>query len=77
MPTEYDLEEGEFVGELSSYYRQELQAAGKDYKQVVMLGDSMGASAALLFSPLATSVIAFCPQVYINGSICMLLNWGS
>ncbi|BDA46872.1 probable leucine-rich repeat-containing protein 7 at N-terminal half [Coccomyxa sp. Obi] len=33
------------------------------YTRVLMLGDSMGATAALLFSPLATSVHAFAPQV--------------
>lgn len=55
--------------ELSLYYRQELQGALRDYKRVVMIGDSMGASAALLFSPLATSVIAFCPQVDLAASV--------
>ncbi|KAH7295312.1 hypothetical protein KP509_27G042400 [Ceratopteris richardii] len=48
---------------VGGYFQQELQEALKDYKRVVMIGDSMGASAGLLFSPLATSVIAFCPQV--------------
>ncbi len=33
------------------------------YTRVLMLGDSMGATAALLFSPLATNVHAFAPQV--------------
>lgn len=33
------------------------------YTRVLMLGDSMGATAALMFSPLATSVHAFAPQV--------------
>lgn len=51
------------VSGLGSYYRRELEVALRPYKQVIMLGDSMGASAALMFSPLATSVIAFCPQV--------------
>lgn len=51
---------------LGSYYRRELEIALRPYKQVIMLGDSMGASAALMFSPLATAVIAFCPQVWFN-----------
>ncbi|KAI5056700.1 hypothetical protein GOP47_0028518 [Adiantum capillus-veneris] len=48
---------------VGAYYQQELHEAIKGYERVVMIGDSMGASAGLLFSPLATSVIAFCPQV--------------
>lgn len=44
-------------------YNERLQAICKRYKTVVMLGDSMGASAALLFAPAATAVLAFCPQV--------------
>jgi hypothetical protein len=44
-------------------YRARLEKVCKTYKTVVMLGDSMGATAALLFAPLATSVLAFCPQV--------------
>lgn len=48
---------------MGNYYRRELEVAVKPYRRVIMLGDSMGASAALMFSPLATAVIAFCPQV--------------
>lgn len=48
---------------LCTYFQQELKEALRKYRRIVMLGDSMGASAALMFSPLATSVIAFCPQV--------------
>ena len=44
-------------------YKERLERVCKSYKTVVMLGDSMGATAALLFAPLATSVLAFCPQV--------------
>ena len=44
-------------------YRKRLEKVCKSYNTVVMLGDSMGATAALLFAPLATSVLAFCPQV--------------
>jgi hypothetical protein len=36
------------------------------YKRVMMVGDSMGATAALLFSPLATAVQVFSPQVSRN-----------
>lgn len=49
---------------LGGYYQMELEISLKSYKHVIMLGDSMGASAALLFSRLATSVLAFCPQVF-------------
>eukprot|EP00967_Tisochrysis_lutea_P063111 scaffold81314_cov21-Tisochrysis_lutea.AAC.1 len=38
-------------------------------------GDSMGATASLLFSPLATSVIAFCPQRAGFCSVCTV-SWG-
>ncbi|KAK9918296.1 hypothetical protein WJX75_002936 [Coccomyxa subellipsoidea] len=40
-----------------------LAAVTTQYKRVLMLGDSMGATGALLFSPLATCVHAFAPQV--------------
>lgn len=44
-------------------YASRLEQYTRRYEHVVMLGDSMGATAALLFSRLATSVLAFCPQV--------------
>lgn len=44
-------------------YRAKLSAVVSGYDEVVMIGDSMGATAALLFSDLATIVHAFCPQV--------------
>lgn len=44
-------------------YTSRLRQYTEQYKHVVMIGDSMGASAALLFSPLATKVMSFCPQV--------------
>ena len=47
------------------YYRR-LRAATEGYDEVIMVGDSMGATAALLFSSLATSAHAFCPQVIIR-----------
>lgn len=46
----------------SGYYRAELAAAVGGYERVLLLGDSMGASASLLFSSLATRVLSFCPQ---------------
>lgn len=44
------------------YFTERIAAYSKDYTKVVMIGDSMGASAALAYSPLATCVLAFCPQ---------------
>ena len=44
------------------YWWDRLAAVTGRYSRVLMLGDSMGATAALLFSPLATSVHAFTPQ---------------
>lgn len=44
-------------------YFSRLSQVTRKYKRVVMVGDSMGATAALLFSPLATAVQAFSPQV--------------
>ncbi|GAQ85689.1 hypothetical protein KFL_002490070 [Klebsormidium nitens] len=51
---------------LSGYYRAELEAAVSGYERVLLLGDSMGASASLLFSSLATRVLSFCPQVDLS-----------
>ena len=45
------------------YWREQLKKVTERYSRVLMLGDSMGATAALLFSDLATSVQAFTPQV--------------
>ncbi|KAH9302639.1 hypothetical protein KI387_014222, partial [Taxus chinensis] len=56
----------EKIPRICQYFYNELEEALKNYKAIVMLGDSMGASAALTFSSLATSVIAFCPQVMIR-----------
>ena len=44
-------------------YHQRLQAVTEQYSKVLMIGDSMGATGALLFSTCATAVLAFCPQV--------------
>ncbi len=49
--------------QLHAAYHARLEAAVAGYGQVLMVGDSMGATAALLFSRLATAVLAFCPQV--------------
>ncbi|CAD7697524.1 unnamed protein product [Ostreobium quekettii] len=51
-----------------NHYRRNLQAVTSRYDHVVMIGDSMGASGALLFASLATSVLAFCPQVDLSSS---------
>lgn len=48
---------------LDAIYHQRLETCVQGYGRVVMVGDSMGATAALLFSRLATAVLAFCPQV--------------
>lgn len=37
----------------------------KNYKKVCFLGNSMGASAACLFSHMADAVLAFCPQTEV------------
>ncbi len=47
-------------------YYDRLKQVTEKYKRVVMLGDSMGASAALLFSPLATAVQVFSPQASLS-----------
>ena len=47
-------------------YYQRLRAATEGYDEVVMVGDSMGATAALLFSNLATHAHGFCPQVSLG-----------
>jgi hypothetical protein len=44
-------------------YGSRLRRYTQRYKHVVMVGDSMGATGALLFAPQATTVMAFCPQV--------------
>ncbi|KAF8072363.1 PPOX1 [Scenedesmus sp. PABB004] len=48
---------------MAETYGRRLSAVTGRYRHVVMVGDSMGATGALLFAPLATSVLAFCPQV--------------
>ncbi|KAK9830263.1 hypothetical protein WJX72_010668 [[Myrmecia] bisecta] len=40
-----------------------MKLATDRYQKVLMLGDSMGGTGALIFSPLATAVQVFCPQV--------------
>jgi len=48
------------------FWRRRLQEVTSQYSKVVMLGDSMGATGALLFSDLATSVQVFTPQVELS-----------
>ena len=50
------------------YYYERLESVSKKYLHVIMIGDSMGATAALLFSQLATDVVAFCPQIDLKAS---------
>jgi hypothetical protein len=48
-------------------YEKRIRIASRPYSQVSIVGDSMGGSAALLFSHLATdSVLAFSPQTNLN-----------
>jgi acetyl esterase/lipase len=44
-------------------YEARLAAAVAPYRHVIFIGDSMGATAALLFAHLATEVHAWTPQV--------------
>ena len=48
------------------YYRDRLRRYTARYSHVVMVGDSMGATAALMCADLATTVLAFCPQVDLS-----------
>lgn len=51
------------------YWESRLFKAVRSYNgDVIMIGDSMGATAALMFSGMASSVHAFCPQVDLNTS---------
>ena len=49
-------------------YASRLARVTKNYEKVVMIGDSMGATASLLFAGQATSVHAFCPQIDLSSS---------
>lgn len=51
------------------FWRQRLSNVTSRYEKVIMLGDSMGATGALLFSDLATLVQAFTPQVGREASL--------
>jgi len=49
-------------------YEQRILIASRPYDKISLVGDSMGGSGALLFSHLATeSVVAFSPQIDLNG----------
>jgi len=49
-------------------YEKPLKEVSSRYEKVVFLGDSMGATASLLFAKYATSVHAFCPQIDLSKS---------
>jgi Leucine-rich repeat (LRR) protein len=49
-------------------YASRLSSITCQYNHVVMIGDSMGATAALMFADQATCVHAFCPQVDLSVS---------
>jgi len=49
-------------------YEEPLKTVSSRYEKVVFLGDSMGATASLLFAEYATSVHAFCPQIELSKS---------
>ena len=46
-----------------AHWESRLEGVARRYSKVLYLGDSMGATAALLLAPAATSVHVFCPQV--------------
>ena len=58
-------------------WREEIERVTKLYDKVLMLGDSMGGTGALLFADLASSIQVFTPQVQIlllsNGIQCYFL----
>lgn len=49
-------------------YEKPLKEVSSKYEKVMFLGDSMGATASLLFAEYATSVHAFCPQIDLSKS---------
>ena len=50
-------------------YESRIRAASRPYSRISLVGDSMGGSAALLFSHLATdAIVAFSPQVDLEGA---------
>jgi Leucine-rich repeat (LRR) protein len=54
--------------EYSKIWEERLKKVTGRYNHVVMIGDSMGATASLLFAGQATSVHAFCPQIDLAAS---------
>jgi len=50
----------------SSEYRERIGSLAREYRRVLLLGDSMGATGALLCADVATAVVAFCPQVELE-----------
>ena len=53
---------GNLEEEMSKWNKQ-LEDTCTKYSRVLFLGDSMGATASLVFAEHATRVLAFCPQV--------------
>ena len=51
------------IDDTENVFRSRLEAAVEGYEGVVFLGDSMGATASLMFADLATHVLAFTPQI--------------
>ena len=51
------------------YWEDRLRLISQQYERVLMLGDSMGATGALLFAPLATAVQVFSPQVQTSALV--------
>lgn len=49
-----------------AHWESRLEGVAQRYSRVLYLGDSMGATAALLLAPAATSVHVFCPQVDLS-----------
>lgn len=50
-------------GDAFEHYAARLHEVTKRYRYVVMIGDSMGATGAMMFAGQATAVHAFCPQI--------------
>jgi len=59
---------GEDDVDFSRIWEERLEKVTQHYNHVVMIGDSMGATASLLFAGQATSIHAFCPQIDLTAS---------
>ena len=49
-------------------YRQAIAKAASNYPNVLFIGDSMGATASLMYAEYATTIHAFCPQIDLGKS---------